>query len=73
MEHTENTILLRGELQALPQFSHENHHKRFFRFLLGTAQEFFGKTNVPCVQCLQRLCGGALSMARGWVTGPFPP
>ena len=35
MEHTENTILLRGELQALPQFSHENHHKRFFRFLLG--------------------------------------
>ena len=35
MEHTENTILLRGELQGLPQFSHENHHKRFFRFLLG--------------------------------------
>ena len=35
MEHTENTILLRGELLELPQFSHENHHKRFYRFLLS--------------------------------------
>lgn len=35
MEHTENTILLRGELTGLPQFSHENHRKRFYRFLLS--------------------------------------
>ena len=35
MEHTENNILLRGELVALPQFSHENHRKRFYRFLLS--------------------------------------
>lgn len=35
MEHTENTILLRGELLELPQFSHENHSKRFYRFLLS--------------------------------------
>lgn len=35
MEHTENTILLRGELVQLPQFSHENHHKRFYRFELS--------------------------------------
>lgn len=35
MEHSENTILLRGELVELPQFSHENHHKRFFRFFLS--------------------------------------
>ena len=35
MEHTENNILLRGELVALPQFSHENHGKRFFRFELS--------------------------------------
>ena len=34
MEHMENNILLRGELMALPQFSHENHRKRFFRFTL---------------------------------------
>ncbi len=35
MEHTENTVILRGELQGLPQFSHENHHKRFYRFTLA--------------------------------------
>ena len=35
MEHTENTILLRGQLVALPQFSHENHRRRFYRFLLA--------------------------------------
>ena len=35
MEHSENTILLRGELQELPRFSHENHNKRFYRFLLA--------------------------------------
>lgn len=34
MEHTKNQIILRGTLLALPQFSHENHGKRFFRFTL---------------------------------------
>ncbi len=34
MEHTVNSITLRGSLQALPQFSHENHGRRFFRFVL---------------------------------------
>ena len=34
MEHTVNQIMLRGSLQALPIFSHENHGQRFFRFLL---------------------------------------
>lgn len=34
MEHSENQILLRGYLQELPQFSHENHGKRFYRFTL---------------------------------------
>ena len=34
MEHTANQILLRGPLASLPQFSHENHNRRFFRFLL---------------------------------------
>ncbi|MBQ8909725.1 MAG: single-stranded DNA-binding protein [Oscillospiraceae bacterium] len=32
MEH--NSILLRGSLQELPQFSHENHGRRFYRFIL---------------------------------------
>lgn len=34
MEHTTNTISLRGELGGLPVFSHENHGRRFFRFTL---------------------------------------
>ena len=34
MEQTVNQITLRGQLVALPVFSHENHGKRFFRFFL---------------------------------------
>ena len=34
MEHSTNSIILRGSLQALPQFSHENHGRQFYRFLL---------------------------------------
>lgn len=34
MEHTANQITLRGSLISLPQFSHENHGRRFFRFFL---------------------------------------
>ena len=29
-----NQITLRGSLVSLPEFSHENHGKRFFRFFL---------------------------------------
>lgn len=32
MEQSVNQITLRGTLMNLPQFSHENHEKRFFRF-----------------------------------------
>lgn len=34
MEHTTNSITIRGSLQNLPQFSHENHGKQFYRFIL---------------------------------------
>lgn len=34
MEHTTNAITLRGSLQNLPQFSHENHGRKFYRFIL---------------------------------------
>lgn len=34
MEHTENQITLRGSLTALPYFSHENHGRKFYRFIL---------------------------------------
>lgn len=34
MEHMENQITLRGNLQQLPQFSHKNHDRSFYRFVL---------------------------------------
>ena len=34
MEHLLNTITVRGSLYELPYFSHENHGKRFLRFVL---------------------------------------
>ena len=34
MEQYENNIFLRGDLVGLPEFSHENHGKRFCRFFL---------------------------------------
>lgn len=34
MEHATNQITLRGSLQTLPRFSHENHGRQFYRFSL---------------------------------------
>ena len=34
MEHMANSITIRGQLQALPQLSHENHGRQFYRFVL---------------------------------------
>ena len=34
MEHLNNQITVRGSLQELPRFSHENHSRRFYRFIL---------------------------------------
>lgn len=34
MEHMANQIILRGTLASMPEFSHENHDRRFFRFFL---------------------------------------
>ena len=38
MEHMENQVRLRGCLLALPQFSHENHGRKFYRFTLEVAR-----------------------------------
>ncbi len=35
MEQSTNHILLRGSLVALPEFSHENHGRKFYRFSLS--------------------------------------
>ena len=34
MEHTRNCITIRGQLQDIPRFSHENHGRCFYRFTL---------------------------------------
>ena len=34
MEHIANQITLRGTLSSLPEFSHENHNRHFYRFYL---------------------------------------
>ena len=34
----ENQIILRGQLMAIPHFSHENHGRKFFRFTLEVAR-----------------------------------
>ena len=34
MEHSTNQITLRGSLLSLPQFSHDNHGRNFYRFTL---------------------------------------
>ena len=34
MEHSANNIIIRGSLQSLPQFSHENHGRQFYKFIL---------------------------------------
>jgi single-stranded DNA-binding protein len=34
MEQSSNQITIRGSLVSLPEYSHENHGKRFFRFFL---------------------------------------
>lgn len=34
MEQTANRIILRGSLAGLPEFSHENHGRKFYRFYL---------------------------------------
>ena len=38
MEYSENQVILRGALTELPQFSHENHGKRFYRMILAVAR-----------------------------------
>lgn len=49
MEHITNEITLRGTLQALPEFSHENHGKRFYRFMLDVPRLSGAVDTLPIV------------------------
>ncbi len=57
MEHIENNVILRGELMGIPQFSHENHRKRFFRFLLSVPR-LSGTVDVLPVIAEERVVNG---------------
>lgn len=50
MEQTANQIKLRGSLHSLPEFSHENHGKRFFRFFLEVPR-LSGTTDILPIVC----------------------
>jgi single-stranded DNA-binding protein len=49
LEHSLNQITLRGSLASLPQFSHENHGRRFFRFFLEVARLSAAVDTLPVV------------------------
>ena len=49
MEHTVNIITLRGELTGLPEFSHENYGKKFYRFTLNVPRLSGAVDSLPIV------------------------
>lgn len=61
MEHSTNTILLRGELVELPRFSHENHRKRFYRFQLSVPRLSGNVDVLPVIAEESVLCDMDLS------------
>lgn len=63
----QNTILLRGQLRALPEFSHENHGRRFYRFYLEVPRLSSAVDVIPVIaeeSILNRLEPDAGSMLR---------
>lgn len=72
MEHTVNQILLRGSLRELPQLSHENHGKRFFRFLLDVPRLSGAIDTLPVIAPETvinaiDLCGGDMLTVTGQI------
>ena len=72
MEHTANTVTLRGMLLELPKFSHENHGRRFFRFYLEVPR-LSGTTDILPVIAEESLingidpCGGEMLTVTGQI------
>ncbi|MBQ2920419.1 MAG: single-stranded DNA-binding protein [Oscillospiraceae bacterium] len=55
MEQHENQIILRGDLLGLPEFSHENHGRRFCRFLLEVPRLSGAVDTLPVIAGQERL------------------
>ena len=72
MEQMENQIILRGNLVELPQFSHENHHKRFYRFTLCVPRLSGAEDLLPVIASEQvlnemDLSGGSMLRVEGQI------
>ena len=72
MEQSNNYITLRGSLVELPQFSHENHGRRFYRFLLEVPRLSGAVDILPVIAeeaLLQQLdpCGGEMLTVTGQI------
>ena len=72
MEHTTNLVTIRGELVQLPEFSHENHGKRFFRFVLEVRRLSGAVDQLPVIaeeSLVQDIdpCGGSLITVTGQI------
>lgn len=72
MEHITNSITIRGQLLALPQFSHENHGRRFWRFALEVPR-LSGAVDILPVVAQEHLvsqidpCGGEMLTVTGQI------
>lgn len=72
MEHTTNSITVRGNLQELPVFSHENHGKRFYRFILEVPRLSGAIDQLPVIapeHAVMQLdpCAGAMLTVSGQI------
>ena len=72
MEHTANQITLRGSLASLPQFSHENHGRRYWRFILEVPRLSGSVDTLPVIaeeSLIMELdpCGGEMLTVTGQI------
>lgn len=72
MDHSTNLITLRGELSGLPEFSHENHGRKFYRFTLEVPRLSGAVDYLPIVAeegllCAMDLSGGEMIAVTGQI------
>ena len=68
MEYTANHVILRGTLTGLPEFSHENHSRKFYRFSLEV-ERLSGTTDIlpvmaaeDVLEAMDLFCGGRIEV-----------
>lgn len=72
MEHSLNSITIRGSLQQLPQFSHENHGRQFYRFVLEVPRLSGAVDQLPVIAQQELLdqidpCAGSMLTVTGQI------